>query len=246
MLIIQDIIPSPIPNIVNPNAHLLFGLVMILLGQCLPLPYLSSGNRISSTLVSTRDHLFLLLGTAAIQSFALPPALSLVDGLFILPAVISSIFMFSTNTTRKDNSAWTMPSTTASGYWSALSLLPPTWRPHLQTILRTPTSSKIFYFLLLNLAYMGVQMVYGVWTNSLGLISDGECHVLLLNVCADKVAIHMLFDCLGLGVGLWASVAATWKPDGRYTYGYARVETLSGFANGEYFAPSPQSFGSNI
>lgn len=43
----------------------------------------------------------------------------------------------------------------------------------------------------------------------------------------------MLFDCLGLGVGLWASVAATWKPDGRYTYGYARVETLSGFANGK-------------
>lgn len=44
----------------------------------------------------------------------------------------------------------------------------------------------------------------------------------------------MLFDCLGLAVGLWASVAATWKPDGRYTYGYARVETLSGFANGAH------------
>ena len=43
----------------------------------------------------------------------------------------------------------------------------------------------------------------------------------------------MLFDCLGLAVGLWASVAATWKPNGRYTFGYSRVETLSGFANGE-------------
>lgn len=42
----------------------------------------------------------------------------------------------------------------------------------------------------------------------------------------------MLFDCLGLAVGLWASVAAMWKPDGRYTFGYSRVETLSGFANG--------------
>lgn len=42
----------------------------------------------------------------------------------------------------------------------------------------------------------------------------------------------MLFDCLGIGVGLWASVAATWKPDGRFTFGYSRVETLSGFANG--------------
>ena len=34
-------------------------------------------------------------------------------------------------------------------------------------------SRKIFYFLMLNLSYMLVQMVYGIWTNSLGLISDG-------------------------------------------------------------------------
>ena len=47
-----------------------------------------------------------------------------------------------------------------------------------------------------------------------------------------RLAIHMFFDCLGIGVGLWASIAATWKPDGRYTFGYGRVETLSGFANG--------------
>jgi zinc transporter 5/7 len=43
----------------------------------------------------------------------------------------------------------------------------------------------------------------------------------------------MFFDCLGIGIGLWASVAATWKPDGRYTFGYSRVETLSGFTNGK-------------
>lgn len=54
-----------------------------------------------------------------------------------------------------------------------MSVVPLTWRPHLLTILHTPTSSRIFYFLLLNLAYMGVQMGYGVLTNSLGLISDG-------------------------------------------------------------------------
>jgi zinc transporter 5/7 len=53
-------------------------------------------------------------------------------------------------------------------------LLPAPWRPHLQTILNTPASSRIFYFLILNLGYMGVQMGYGVATNSLGLISDGE------------------------------------------------------------------------
>ena len=58
--------------------------------------------------------------------------------------------------------------------WSFVKLLPASWRPHLQTILNTPASSKIFYFMMLNLAYMGVQMAYGVLTNSLGLISDGE------------------------------------------------------------------------
>src|SRR6266403_2025518 len=46
-------------------------------------------------------------------------------------------------------------------------------RSHLKTILSNPESRRIFYFLVLNLSYMMVQMLYGVWTNSLGLISDG-------------------------------------------------------------------------
>lgn len=45
-------------------------------------------------------------------------------------------------------------------------------RSVLKDILRSPESSKIFYFLLLNLAYMFIQLLWGVWTNSLGLISD--------------------------------------------------------------------------
>lgn len=70
---------------------------------------------------------------------------------------------------------WRYPTPVSTGQsWSLIRLLPAAWRPHLQTIINTPSSSKIFYFLLLNLAYMGVQMVYGVLTNSLGLISDGE------------------------------------------------------------------------
>jgi zinc transporter 5/7 len=78
---------------------------------------------------------------------------------------------------------------------------------------------------------MGVQMAYGVLTNSLGLISDGRSSF-CLETRSDELAIHMAFDCLGLAVGLWASVASTWKPDQQYTFGYGRVETLSGFANG--------------
>lgn len=43
----------------------------------------------------------------------------------------------------------------------------------LSIILDNQDSKQIFYFLLLNLSYMFVQLAYGVWTNSLGLISDG-------------------------------------------------------------------------
>ncbi|KAN0064922.1 putative zinc transporter msc2 [Thecaphora frezii] len=88
---------------------------------------------------------------------------------------------------------------------------------YVRVILANQDSRKIFQFLCLNLAFMGVQLLWGVWTNSLGLISD---------------AIHMFFDCAAIGMGLFASVMATWKTDSTFTYGYGRVETLSGFANG--------------
>ncbi|KAF6767208.1 Cation efflux protein [Kalmanozyma brasiliensis GHG001] len=90
-------------------------------------------------------------------------------------------------------------------------------RRTIKIILANPDSRKIFQFLMLNLAFMGVQLLWGVWTNSLGLISD---------------AIHMFFDCAAIGMGLFASVMATWPTDSTFTYGYGRVETLSGFANG--------------
>ena len=47
-------------------------------------------------------------------------------------------------------------------------------RAYLKIILSNPESRKIFYFLMLNLFYMVVQVVYGIITNSLGLISDGK------------------------------------------------------------------------
>ncbi|KAH8978072.1 cation efflux protein, partial [Lactarius akahatsu] len=103
--------------------------------------------------------------------------------------------------------------------WKCLTHVPTTQvaRAHLNTIMSNPESRRIFYFLMLNLTYMMVQMLYGIWTNSLGLISD---------------AIHMGFDCMAIGVGLFASIMATWPPNERFTYGYGRIETLSGFANG--------------
>ena len=65
-------------------------------------------------------------------------------------------------------------------------------------------------------AFTGVEMLYGIWTNSLGLISDG---------------FHMLFDCTALFFGLLASVVSHWKPTRLYSFGFARIEMLSGFVN---------------
>ncbi|KAJ2171545.1 putative zinc transporter msc2, partial [Coemansia sp. RSA 551] len=86
-------------------------------------------------------------------------------------------------------------------------------------ILSDSESRSIFMFLLLNLSYMVVQIVYGYTTNSLGLISD---------------AIHMLFDCMALAIGLIAAVMSRWPSDEAFTFGYGRIEILSGFANGVF------------
>ena len=34
------------------------------------------------------------------------------------------------------------------------------------------------------------------------------------------LAIHMAFDCMAIGMGLLASVMATWPPNEQFTYGY--------------------------
>lgn len=64
---------------------------------------------------------------------------------------------------------------------------------------------------------MLVQTFYGIATGSLGLLSD---------------SIHMFFDCLALIVGLSAAVMSKWPPSTRFPYGFGKVDTLAGFANG--------------
>ena len=44
--------------------------------------------------------------------------------------------------------------------------------------------------------------------------------------------IFMLFDCTALVVGLYAALMSRWKPTRVFSYGYGRVEVLSGFVNG--------------
>ncbi|GAB1197670.1 hypothetical protein APSETT444_006972 [Aspergillus pseudonomiae] len=89
--------------------------------------------------------------------------------------------------------------------------------PLLYSILKESDSRRIFYFMTLNFAFMLVQLSYGFLTGSLGLLSD---------------SIHMFFDCLALVVGLCAAVMSKWPPSARFPYGYGKVDTLSGFANG--------------
>ncbi|KAJ5174203.1 uncharacterized protein N7482_000080 [Penicillium canariense] len=89
--------------------------------------------------------------------------------------------------------------------------------PLLHSILKEKDSRSIFYFMCLNFTFMLVQLSYGFVTGSLGLLSD---------------SIHMFFDCLALVVGLCAAVMSKWPPNARFPYGYGKVDTLSGFANG--------------
>nr|CAH7737646.1 unnamed protein product [Callosobruchus chinensis] len=77
-------------------------------------------------------------------------------------------------------------------------------------------SRNLFLFLLLNLSFAFVELIYGVWSNSLGLISD---------------SFHMFFDCTGLMAGLAASVITKWKSNDKYSYGYVRAEIIAGFVN---------------
>ncbi|MFH4975254.1 hypothetical protein AB6A40_001963 [Gnathostoma spinigerum] len=86
----------------------------------------------------------------------------------------------------------------------------------LAEILSSSDSRRIFWFLCANLSFCGIEFLYGFWTNSLGLISDG---------------FHMLFDCSALVMGLIAAVMSRWPASRYYSFGYGRVEVLSGFIN---------------
>ena len=50
-----------------------------------------------------------------------------------------------------------------------------------------------------------MELFYGIWTNSLGLISD---------------SFHMFFDCTALVMGLVASLIARKPPNDRYSFGF--------------------------
>lgn len=64
----------------------------------------------------------------------------------------------------------------------------------------------VFYcFTLKFQGFTFVELLYGAWTNSLGLISDG---------------FHMMFDCSALVMGLYAAVMSRWKATRLFSFGY--------------------------
>lgn len=85
-----------------------------------------------------------------------------------------------------------------------------------RNIISDPNSRNLLFFLLLNLSFAFVELFWGIWSNSLGLISD---------------SFHMFFDCTALLAGLAASVVSRWKSNERFSYGYVRAEVLAGFIN---------------
>ncbi|XP_071511526.1 zinc transporter 7-like [Diadema antillarum] len=86
------------------------------------------------------------------------------------------------------------------------------WR----AIFSDQTSRNLFMFLVLNLSFAFVELAYGIWSNSLGLISD---------------SFHMFFDCTALLAGLIASIISKWRANDKFSYGYVRMEILAGFVN---------------
>ena len=64
---------------------------------------------------------------------------------------------------------------------------------------------------------MLIELCYGIYANSLGLISD---------------SFHMLADCISILVALLASYISNGRPNKLYTFGYDKFEVLAGFFNG--------------
>lgn len=75
---------------------------------------------------------------------------------------------------------------------------------------------KLALMISLNLAYSTTELMIGLFTGRVGLVSD---------------AFHLTFGCGLLTFSLFAMAASRKKPDGVYTYGYKRLEVLAAFTN---------------
>jgi len=84
------------------------------------------------------------------------------------------------------------------------------------TLSKKRNLKMLTYFLLLNLLFMFVEVIYGLLSNSLGLLTDGA---------------HMLLDCTAVMIGLYSSYLSEFKANNNYNYGYLRSEVIGTFIN---------------
>lgn len=73
------------------------------------------------------------------------------------------------------------------------------------------TEKNILVAFLLNLAFSIVELIGGIFTNSVAIISD---------------ALHDFGDSISIGVSYFLEKKSKKRPDNSYTYGYARYSTL--------------------
>jgi len=82
---------------------------------------------------------------------------------------------------------------------------------------QTKTKKTLWVTLILTFAFTVVEVIGGLLSNSLALLSDSA---------------HMISDVAALGLSMAAIYMATRKPNGKYTFGYVRFETIASFLNG--------------
>lgn len=87
----------------------------------------------------------------------------------------------------------------------------------LMELVTNKETKSIFSFLLLNTAFMFVQLLYSFRSHSLGLLSD---------------SLHMALDCTSLFLGLLAGVLSKHSASDEFPFALGYLETLAGFTNG--------------
>ncbi|WP_282940795.1 cation diffusion facilitator family transporter [Paenibacillus sp. RC67] len=89
---------------------------------------------------------------------------------------------------------------------------------HLHHVKEQSKSKKTLWVtLILTLFFTIVEIIGGILSNSLALLSDSA---------------HMISDVLALGLSMVAIYLATRPPNARFTFGYLRFEIIASFLNG--------------
>jgi cobalt-zinc-cadmium efflux system protein len=88
---------------------------------------------------------------------------------------------------------------------------------HARAVARTAPSRRLLVALLLALAVLVLEVVGGLLTGSLALLSD---------------ATHVAVDVAALLVGFTAARLATRSPDANHSYGFHRMESIGALVNG--------------